>query len=338
MFNNFINKYDFFSILRNVRSFNFSFISAGFRSVFQSKNKRIAKAWSPAPSQKPQNTNSDDIYGAGWVGVPAIRKYISQIITGQPSEEYPPYPAYVMQKCFQNRGNLRALVLGCGGSFKIIKWAQTGQFSRIDAYDLSAPMIKRVAEETLDYPEINPIVGDVFSIPIQEHYDLIIAEHSLHHFSPLRDIFIRIRKMIHPTGFFVIDEFVGPTKFQWTQRQIDISRALLTLLPEKYRIRDNGTIKQPDHIYRPSKLAMFINDPSEAIESSNILPLLKDLFDIVEIKPYCGTCLAFVFNEISQNFRTLETQEIANIYLKIEESLIENGDLVNDYIFAICKV
>jgi hypothetical protein len=47
---------------------------------------------------------------------------------------------------------------------------------------------------------------------------------------------------------------------------------------------------------------MHYNDPSEAVESSNILSQLAIHFDIVEMKEYGGTVLHLLLYEIAHHF------------------------------------
>jgi hypothetical protein len=47
---------------------------------------------------------------------------------------------------------------------------------------------------------------------------------------------------------------------------------------------------------------MLRSDPSAAVESAAILPLLHQYFDVIEIKPYGGALLHVLFSGIGQNF------------------------------------
>ena len=66
-------------------------------------------------------------------------------------------------------------------------------------------------------------------------YGLIFSCHSFHHFLRLEHIMERVHRALTPSGFFVLEEYVGPTQFQWTDEQIALVRALMALVPERLR-------------------------------------------------------------------------------------------------------
>jgi hypothetical protein len=93
------------------------------------------------------------------------------------------------------------------------------------------------------------------------------------------------------------------------------------------------------NIYRPSKLKMILRDPSEAVESSNILPYLNEIFEIVEIREYGGTILHLLFSEIAHNFISdePEVKRWLKICFEIEDLLLAEEELNSDFIVAVCK-
>ncbi|MCH7535984.1 MAG: hypothetical protein IH948_09660 [Bacteroidetes bacterium] len=57
---------------------------------------------------------------------------------------------------------------------------------------------------------------------------------------------------------------------------------------------------------------MYLSDPSEAVNSENILPEIRRRFKIIEEKPYGGNILHLVLKDISHNF-TEDNIEGSNI-------------------------
>jgi 2-polyprenyl-3-methyl-5-hydroxy-6-metoxy-1,4-benzoquinol methylase len=112
--------------------------------------------------------------------------------------------------------------LGCGGGANEILWARTGRFSSIDAYDLSEQRIQAAIASLRNTPEEGLIryrVGNIGLLALPEtSYDVVIFEQSLHHLTPLDRVLPRIKSFLPPGGFLVANEFVGPTRFQWTDR------------------------------------------------------------------------------------------------------------------------
>jgi len=252
------------------------------------------------------------------------------------------YKAYISRKYLADRQSLQGLSLACGTGHRELGWAALKKFDHIDAYDLSEERIlfaRRKAYETGYDDIVHFHVNDVYNLPVKkEYYDIVLAEQSLHHFTPLRTIMEQINSFLKPDGFFVINEFVGPTRFQWTDKQLEVTNAILSILPSRYKIRWNSQ-RTKEKIHRPSRLHMLLSDPSEAVESSKILPLLYDIFDIVEIKGYGGTILALLLDDIAQNFLSAEREndQVLSICFEIEDLLIKNGEIKDDYIVAIGK-
>ena len=167
---------------------------------------------------------------------------------------------------------------------------------------------------------------------------MILVEHSLHHFSPLEEILLRIKRWLKADGYFVVNEFVGPTRFQWTARQLEVINGLLSVLPAKYK-RLFGTASIKVREINTSRLRMILRDPSEAVESAKIRPLLRKTFDVVESKEYGGAVLHLLFNGIAQNFLSgdAETQRWLELCFQVEDMLWASGEVESDFLVAVCR-
>lgn len=325
MFNNLINIHDFQALLRNGPRTSLKKLKS---VVSRGEKERTEQAW--AHIETPVEH---------WWEIPAVVAEWNSSISDDPNVDY---YEYVSQKHLVTKDSLKALSLGCGTGHRELRWAKSGRFKRIDAYDLSETRIEHatdVANQSRYNEIINYRVGDIYNIDAREnYYDVVLGEHSLHHFSPLEELFTRINRFLAPNGHFIINDFVGPTRFQWTKKQIEISNALLAIFPDKYkRLRNNAKLKSK--VRKPSKLRMLMDDPSEAVESSNILPLLKKTFDVVEIKEYGGTILQILLNGIAQNFCPPDeiSKRLLRSCIEVEAALLASGDISSDFVVAICK-
>jgi SAM-dependent methyltransferase len=186
---------------------------------------------------------------------------------------------------------------------------------------------------------INYRVRDIFKIEMPENlYDVVFAESSLHHLSPLKETLIKVNRCLKPGGFFIVNEFVGPTRFQWTDRQLQVIDGILSILPNRYKTFWNSTaIKQK--VAKPSRLRMMLNDPSEAVESSNIVSLVYKIFDVVEVKAYGGTILHMLLSGIAHNFLSedAETSGYLKLCFVVEDLLLATQQIESDYMIAVCK-
>lgn len=325
MFNNLVNSRDLLRLAKKIGQGQFDRI---FLKLTSKKEEKVKKAWKYT---KAPPTN--------WWDIPAVRERWNYLISGNPKVDY---YEYVSRKYFSRKKNLRGLSLACGTGHRELRWAELGKFKKIDAYDLSKTRIKyaRKQAKKKGYDKIiNYQVADVYDIKMQkDFYDVVLAEQSLHHFSPLKKILLRIASFLKPNGFLIVNEFVGPTRFQWTNKQLEIVNDLLSSLPDKYKTRwKSSSIKSK--VFRPSRLSMILDDPSEAVESSKILPLLNQIFNVVEIKEYGGTILNLLFSEIAHNFLSedSETQRILRLCFEAEDSHLKNKDIQSDFVIAVCR-
>ena len=324
MFNNLINLYDLRSVSKRAMRISLKAISG----LVAGRQAMVRASW--AHTEEPP-TN--------WWDIPAVQARWNRMISGDP---HVAYHAYISQKYLQGRGSLKGLSLGCGTGSKELPWVETGKFSCIDAYDLSIPRIETAANISREkgYGDIiHYKVGDVYKINVEEaSYDIVLGEQSLHHFSPLEDMFLTISRILKPDGYLIINEFVGPTRFQWEKRQLEAVNRLLSLLPAKYKTLWNSSSIKPK-VIKHSRLGMIINDPSEAVESSRMRPLLDEIFDVIEVGQYGGSILHLLFGGIAHNFLSndVETRRWLDLCFEVEDLLLAGGEVESDFIVAVCR-
>jgi SAM-dependent methyltransferase len=274
-----------------------------------------------------------------WWDIPDVMERWNTMISGDSKIDY---CEYFLRRFFPGRREMHALSLGSGTGFREIELAKTGVFELIDAVEKAHARIEysraRAARAGFS-GMIKYVEADAADVTVPRGaYDLVIAEQFLHHISPLGPMLGRIRSFLKPTGFFVFNEFVGPSRFQWTDEQLDAVNDLLSRLPEKYRIRwKGGSVKRAVH--RPGRLAVLLYDPTEAVESSRILPLLHRTFDVLETKGYGGTVLQLLFSDIAGNFLSddPETKHLLAMCFAREDELIRRGSLGSDFAVGICR-
>jgi len=325
MLNNLVNSRDLLRLAKKIGRGQFDRI---FLKLTSKKKEKVKKAWKYTQA-RPTN----------WWDIPAVTKRWNYLISGNPKVDY---YEYVSRKYFPRKKTLKGLSLACGTGHRELRWAELNKFKKIDAYDLTEERIKyaRKQAKKKGYDKIiNYQVADVYDIKMQkDFYDVVFAEQSLHHFSPLKEILFRIANFLKPNGFLIVNEFVGPTRFQWTDKQLKIVNNLLLSLPDKYKRRwKSNSIKSK--VFRPSRLSMILDDPSEAIESSKILPLLTQIFNVVEIKEYGGTILQLLFSEIAHNFLSddNETQRLLHLCFEAEDLHLKNKDIQSDFVIVVCR-
>lgn len=327
MLNNLINHHDLFAPVIILRRGRKEFSKAASR-LFRSRTGRVQAAW--AHTQNPPRN---------WWDIPAVRERWNRCISGDSRVDY---QEYIARKYLAGRVALSALALGCGSGQRELRWAELASFSRIAAYDLSEARIRQANETAREKGRSGMVtyhVGDVYRIEMHENrYDVVFGEQALHHFSPLEELMRRINGCLRPGGYFIVNDFVGPSRFQFPSRQIEVVNALLAIFPRRYRVLWNGASLKPK-LFRPSRLRMILRDPSEAVESSNILPLLRNMFEVVEIKEYGGNILQLLLSGIGHHFLdgSEESQRLLQICFDVEDALLARGEFKSDFIVAVCR-
>jgi SAM-dependent methyltransferase len=275
--------------------------------------------------------------------ITAVGVRANTLITGDPNLDY---TAYVAAKYLAPLQPLHGLSLGCGAGQKELSWTDRCRFAALDAFDLSPSRIAyaRSQAEAAGRTEINYQVGNASDVALPTaHYDVVFADQALHHFSPLEPLLLQIQHALKPRGYLIASEFVGPSRFQWTDRQLEVINGVLAILPHRYRRRwTDGGLKSKVH--RPSWLTMTLGDPSEAIESASIVPLLEEHFEIVERRDYGGTIVHMLFDDIAANFvdsdgaaKSDEAKQLLQLCFQIEDVLIELGELESDFALLVCR-
>ena len=325
MFNNFINRYDIYRILKKVKHKQ---LLPALKKVFSTQKNRVKATWSDSHASTE----------ALWQ-LPLYNQRINRFISGNKEINH---CEYITGKYFSSSSELHALSLGCGSGQNELRWAEMKIFKQIDAFDISDSRIAYAREQAgkkavSDIIQYNVADVSVLDLGI-ECYDLIFFEGSLHHFSSLTELLQRVKIALKPIGYLLVKDFVGPRRFQWSDRQLKLTNAFLAILPHKYRVKWGGSgIKKM--VFRPSKLSMILNDPSEAVESDQILPVLNQYFELVELKKLGGTIILLLLGDIAHNFvkEDPESQSWLKFCFDTEEFLIQQNQIPSDLIMGIFK-
>jgi SAM-dependent methyltransferase len=170
-------------------------------------------------------------------------------------------------------------------------------------------------------------------------FDSVFMFMVMHHVLPLESLMEKIRDCKKPDAYFFVNEYVGPNRFQWSDLVMEHGNRILKSLPERLRIHGvTGSVST--QFWRPSLRAMIDGDPSEAIRSADILPLLGAYFEIVETRNYGGTILQPLLADIVHNFHPDESEEDAEILRGLfaeEQYLISKGVIPPNFVLTIVK-
>jgi SAM-dependent methyltransferase len=198
---------------------------------------------------------------------------------------------------------------------------ETGLCHSLEAFDLAEGAIRIAAERAAAQGlDINFHVADANTIKLpRRQYDFICASHSLHHIENLEHLFEQVAGALTPDGLFFADDYIGPSRMQWSDTQLTLMNQLLRCLPERKRISrvNGGTVKR---LIERVPLENFLRiDPSEGVRAADIVPVARQFLDVEVVPIGMGIIFEVLFG-IIHNF------EVGN---DDDEALLDLACLVN---------
>lgn len=281
--------------------------------------------------------NHTDLKSSNWWIIPAINKRWNSLITGN---ENTPVEAFVMDKFLNKKQNLKMLSLGSGGCASELKFASYNNFSEIVCTDIAdKPMAeaKRISNEK----KLNNIkfeIQDANKFPFPEnYYDIVYFRASLHHFKNVEALLGKsIKKTLKKNGLLIINEFVGPNRFQFPKHQIESINQAIKLIPKKYRTRYKLNMLK-NKIYGSGIIRMILADPSECIDSENIIPSIHKHYETIYEAGYGGNIIKMALKDLSHHFVELneEKETVLHNLFQFEDEYLKTNK--SDFIFGIYK-
>lgn len=287
-----------------------------------------------APPSPPAATGVQPGVLAFWQS-PVARAHINRRITGD-ADLVP--EAWFAREIAGNRPAAHGVSLRATDASLESRLVDLGAARRVTGVDPSASGVSRARGRVPD--RLAGLVDFVEASPLQwrpdEPVDLVIASSVLHRRRDLGALLDRVREWMAPGALLYVDEFVGPDRFQWTDRQIELINRLLARLPAEYRVdlnRDDGSTK--DIIGRPDPERFAAEHPDEAVAGSTTVGLLDERFERVAFRPYGGAIFHQLFARIMGNFA--DRPEIVGLVMELDAILTDTGVVESDYLWAVYR-
>lgn len=236
------------------------------------------------------------------------------------------HPAFVHQT---------ALSLCCGDGGFERALLDHGVFASITGIDLSPGRVA-AAREThhLCADRLKFEVGDVNSGEFGTRcVDIVFAKAALHHVEHLETMTTGVCRALRVKGCLVAIDFFGPTRFQWTDAQVQAANwFLVNRIPPPLRTRSDGSVYS--EVHRPTVAEMVAIDPSEAVRSGDIMDVLTRYMDISVNIPLGGTLLNLIFfGDIINNFDASNPahNQVLMEACQYERALLHAGVIESDF-------
>jgi 2-polyprenyl-3-methyl-5-hydroxy-6-metoxy-1,4-benzoquinol methylase len=280
-----------------------------------------------------------DLLKHNWHEHPTARQFINQRVSGDPTTSFMEY----WRRRFVPEPVPLALSVGCGFGVFERSAAGTGVAQKFEAFDISASAIAQARVYAAEAGLGDRISYSVMDLNTEDlpsaRYDAIFGVSSIHHLFALESVFRRCRDALKPGALLFLDDYIGPSRFQCSPRAVQTINRLLKALPSKYRLNVYLNGQTTDSYKNPSISWFEEHDPSEAVRSAEILPVLSYYFDIVDFRPYGGSILHMLLSGTAGNFDSNAENDVAllEIMAILEETLEEFGVLQADFASIVAR-
>jgi 2-polyprenyl-3-methyl-5-hydroxy-6-metoxy-1,4-benzoquinol methylase len=275
-----------------------------------------------------------------WLQHPVAIEIVNSRISGDPQvgasqwfkERYFPAPA---QRC---------LSLGCGHGHFERDAISRGIAKEIDAFDISEGAIENARKSAEDAGLVELIhysVRDLDQIELPPSaYDAIFIMSAAHHVSNLENLFAQCAQALRPGGLLILNEYIGPNRFQSSPFVAQTIAGIRAILPERYRrdlFKNDGSVFRDFALATAEQVAAV--DPSEAIRSADILHELERWFTIRDFRPYGGGIQHLLFSGIMGNFDANDDADVALVRsIATTELLLEEvGAIGSDFAVVVAR-
>lgn len=289
---------------------------------------RTSEAWSVSPEDQA------DKGGWYWLAHPTVRARVNQLASGDSHLDAYDRLATLLSESGCKLPLSRSVSLGCGFGALERDLSARGLVLDVDAYDIALGAIEgaRLEAQRLELQRLRYHVADLEKIDLPPgSVDAVFAHSSVHHVEQLEALYAVVQRTLRPGGIFHLHEFVGPTRFQWTDAQLRIANEFLDSLPPRLRRLPNGTPKEA--LRRPSIAEMIAADPSEAVRSAELIQALEPFFEVVEHRLLGGAVAHLALGGIAQNFdpTSVEDEAILRRLFETEDAAMADGTIASDF-------
>ncbi len=163
-----------------------------------------------------------------WWQSPVVVAEIQRRITGDAAKRVEEY--FRDRYCQRPLG--RGLSLGAGGGGLERSMLELGVCEEILGIDISAPRVER-ANAAIPEALRGRLAFECHNLEDWRpdgSFDLVIARDVLHHIARLESLCEAFGQMLGPGSLLYVDEYVGPARFQWTDKQLEVIGRLLDRL------------------------------------------------------------------------------------------------------------
>jgi SAM-dependent methyltransferase len=218
-----------------------------------------------------------------WQNHPLARAVVNELVTGDPTQ----WPIACLTRVLREAIPFaRTASIGCGVGNLEQSLVQLNIVTRVTGIDYSETTIQVASERSAAAGLRDRI--DYRCIDAREYLsaardlDAIFFHSSLHHFERIDDLMRLASAALRPDGILYLDEYVGPSRTQWTWLDLVRWNRAYWSLPAAVR---RTVIRKP----------INFENPTEAVNSADIVPAVYKYFDVLHRRDYGGNLLGPIY-------------------------------------------
>ena len=291
-------------------------------SAIRSALSSVARRWSSLRESRAETDAARRFWDEGapgepenhyWGAQPLVRRAINRRVTGDPNR----WPMEWFAGRYARQPASLGLSIGSGSGLLERDVVTKGICRAVEGIDFSAEAVaqaRRDAEEANLSRVLDYRVADINALSLPpDRYDIVFFHGSLHHVRSVERALAQVRQSLKPGGLLYLDEYMGPSRSEWTDADWGFARSAFDSLPDELKNRRELMIPIP------------MDDPLESIRSSAILPETRRAFTILEDRPYGGNILWFVFPCLDMKALREDTTGALSRLIALEDHLLERG-------------
>ena len=177
---------------------------------------------------------------------------------------------------------------------------------------------------------------DAFSAALPGDFDLVHWNNALHHMPDTEAAVAWSRDRLRPGGVFAIDDYVGASRFQHSAHLLDWANRMLAVLPDRLLRRPGESGELVPRVQMRCDAEWLARmDPSEAVDSANILPAIWRSFPEAEIIPTGGALYFVALNDAFHNFVSEDDLRLLDALLLADAAVAQQGETPYAVVLAV---
>lgn len=264
-----------------------------------------------------------------WWQHPRIVAHINRIICGHAAPGIAAGDIALLRDWVPGHTFAKAVSVGCGNGAKEMALLDAGLVQSFDLYEISDKRIRdgqalAARKGLTDRLSWHEAVVDFTATDLNGSFDLVYWNNALHHMLDVEAAVKWSKLVAREGGYLYVNDFVGPSRMQWTDESLNIASRVRAGLPERLLQRPSGQGLLARTLARPDVERLMSEDPTESAQSGQIIGAIRRSFPSALIKLTGGIVYHLALNDVLANLTEDDTPLLDQLLL-LDEVCAEAG-------------